>query len=49
MFLAKQQQQQQLAQQQLQEQMLMMNQNLDNDNKELIKDENDIDQVNNDK
>jgi RNA-binding protein 39 len=49
MFLAKQQQQQQLAQQQLQEQMLMMNQNLDNDNKELIKDENDIDQENNDK
>ena len=49
MFLAKQQQQQQLAQQQLQEQMLMMNQNLENDNKELIKDENDIDQENNDK
>ena len=51
MFLAKQQQQQQLAQQQLQEQMLMMNQNLNNendDNKELIKDENDIEQVNND-
>ena len=52
MFLAKQQQQQQLAQQQLQEQMLLMNQqegqdnmNLNNDEKEL---EDNAEQINND-
>ena len=52
MFLAKQQQQQQLAQQQLQEQMLLMNQqegqdnmNLNNDDKDL---EDNAEQINND-
>ena len=49
MFLAKQQQQQQLAQQQLQQQMLLLDQTLnneDNKNKEIIKEGNNIEQIN---
>ena len=52
MFLAKQQQQQQLAQQQLQEQMLLMNQQEGQDNMNLNNDEKDLEdnaeQINND-
>ena len=49
MFLAKQQQQQQLAQQQLQQQMLLLDQTLnneDNKKKEIIKEGNNIEQIN---
>ena len=49
MFLAKQQQQQQLAQQQLQQQMLLLDQTLNNEDnkiKEIIKEGNNIEQIN---
>ena len=47
MFLAKQQQQQQLAQQQLQQQMILINQNINNEdnNKEILNEENNIEQI----
>ena len=47
MFLAKQQQQQELAQQQLQQQMILINQNINNEdnNKEILNEENNIEQI----